>query len=62
MKQHVYQLLFIVFWRRTFQLEHRKQRQRMWVKEWLKTRLDFSFANLLRKVEMSVLVHNKLYV
>lgn len=38
------------------QLDNWKQNQRAWMKEWLKERLDFRFDNLLREVEMSVLL------
>jgi len=41
---------------RTMQLDNWKQNQRAWMKEWLKERLDFRFDNLLREVEMSVLL------
>jgi len=41
---------------RTIQLDNQKQNQRAWMKDWLKERLDFRFDNLLRDVEMSVLV------
>jgi hypothetical protein len=41
---------------RTIQLDNQKQHHRAWMKEWLKERLDFRFDNLLREVEMSVLL------
>jgi len=39
--------------------DNQKQHHRAWMKEWLKERLDFIFDNLLREVEMSVLLDDQ---